>query len=1137
MALDTITFKLGEDTDTDIREVKGYRYALNCKNGTSDESNVGAIENIMGNTKIESYLPVPYYIGNNLVTSGNYTCIGGCEDLENNAYIYFLYNDMGNHRVVRYFILTGVVERILVQATPHPAGYYFEADLNFSLLHKIRGANVVQGMLYWTDNYNPPRKINISKAQICTATGGGSPLGYRKITDQLLDVIKYPPLKSPTINYFDDTTINLNLLRGAQWQFAYKYIYDDYEKSVLSPTSKVSKPLDDEQSNGNWTLIPYKNNCIQVNINTGAEIVTKIEIYARGNSATEDANPVTVSCNNSEWFLVETLDKYGNTPIASDISYTYNFYNNKVRLSSDQTDMVRLFDYVPQITGAQELIEKNRLLYADITEGYDNVKTQVTLQPDFLRITTPQPLITFNTNSNPSSTAQEQARQHGYLPMQPTFDPPVIGNYYTLTFYLSGGGTRSVSVTATTTNITDLANSLIAAVNSSFGGASSVLTNLFYANGITCLVFNVSGMSISYTMVALSEYEASALAKTSSFKTGAYHNLGIIYYDRALRSGAVNECNPVYIPYYTETPRHMNNDYRVAIHYNVSHKPPDWATHWQWAYSKNTSISEFLQFYISSIADVPLSGQTIVDVNTGIISWNTANPKCIIGTYIWKKGDRMRFITTPTVPNTVTTYIDKEIIGVGATWVILEQFDWATAGIGVNSLIEIYTPALKVSENIYYEIGECYEVGDAGLSTRYHKNASGWLNDGDVYVRNRYTDAFGFVCEDVNWSDWYISDSCNIGRPNAAISTMKRMRLQSNLRFGGQLVQDTRINNLSRFDALDYISLPDKFGAICKLKEVGNVVKVVQAKKVSSIYVGIQSTGEADGTSNLYITNKVLGTVRIPNENYGSIHPDSVICANRALYYYDVYNYCAVRDAANGSEPISNYGKIGYFTQLSDRILNCVPDTLNITAEFDYTTFQYIFSYSFDEIDTLQNTVKISDTIAFNELKNFWDTHYSFVPEHLGCVGGSLISFLNGQLWLHHSNSRYGMFYDKKYPTQIKFVCNVEPLKIKNFLAMGYYSNHKWYAVDITIPPCDSYPNGMKSRLKENKFVLKEGVYYAEFMKDMLTPLFGDDLDALLNGRNLRGQAIEITLETLNDDLTYLYAATVNAIPSERSAQ
>jgi len=36
-------------------------------------------------------------------------------------------------------------------------------------------------------------------------------------------------------------------------------------------------------------------------------------------------------------------------------------------------------------------------------------------------------------------------------------------------------------------------------------------------------------------------------------------------------------------------------------------------------------------------------------------------------------------------------------------------------------LFEIYTPKLKSDDQIYYEFGQCYEVGDAGLSTRFHK--------------------------------------------------------------------------------------------------------------------------------------------------------------------------------------------------------------------------------------------------------------------------------------------------------------------------------------------------------------------------------------------------------------------------------
>jgi len=36
--------------------------------------------------------------------------------------------------------------------------------LNFSKNHLITGVNLIDDLLFWTDNYNQPRKINVAKA-------------------------------------------------------------------------------------------------------------------------------------------------------------------------------------------------------------------------------------------------------------------------------------------------------------------------------------------------------------------------------------------------------------------------------------------------------------------------------------------------------------------------------------------------------------------------------------------------------------------------------------------------------------------------------------------------------------------------------------------------------------------------------------------------------------------------------------------------------------------------------------------------------------------------------------------------------------------------------------------------------------
>ena len=134
----------GMDMDTDERFVakNDYRDALNCRIITSDEGNSGVVENIRSNKKF-----------NNIKIGSSDICIGAYEDLSNGSVIYFILAADGNDGI--YKLNTGGGVETILQ---HPI-------LNFHKNYLITGINIVgddedvfpDGLLYWTDDFNPPR--------------------------------------------------------------------------------------------------------------------------------------------------------------------------------------------------------------------------------------------------------------------------------------------------------------------------------------------------------------------------------------------------------------------------------------------------------------------------------------------------------------------------------------------------------------------------------------------------------------------------------------------------------------------------------------------------------------------------------------------------------------------------------------------------------------------------------------------------------------------------------------------------------------------------------------------------------------------------------------------------------------------
>lgn len=1091
--------------------------------------------------------------------------------------------------------------------------------LNFHPDHLITSCYVIQNLLYWNDDINPPRKINIDKAIRFTNSGGADILGYHIISEQIIDRIKWPPKFSPLCSYQNDYSYNYNNLRGSTFQFAYSYIYDDNEKSTFSPITKLPIPYNEEAINGDYINNIHFNNCIDIILNTGNENIKAINIYGRSN-ATDDT-PITVSANYSNWYLIERIEKYdtqGNVLIPNNNPlYSYGFLNNKIKDIVTQADAIRLFDYVPIFSGASELIEKNRILDGDITEGYDNVDIDVNL-------TVRQESVNYNVNNYTILPINIVNSWYVPTPFAPAglytvnsladflfnhswylFDMPVIplqaGDVLNVlidfivvadpipgTVYILS---RQVIISYTDTqNYPQGARDKIASVLSN--DIPIIIVNN-YPNGIYLVSAWLSPGGDSCKAIAITINGTHFADQTifKSWKSGGYQEFGLVYYDRANRSGATNKSEDTvkYIRFITETSyAGVTSSEAIAnvIDWEINHIPPIWATHYQWVCSKSTTIKEYIHYHVQRIT---VSGnKTRVMFNTALVNYQSLCYKSILQSWVWQKGDRLRFVLlynnlavgqwTWCNPSTMGygTLLDYEIIGYdsGTGEFICEYFNPASIYSMLTHyvpVIEVYRPAKEIGERRFYEMGECFEIGDAGLPTRYHKKgfgltaqdqtgilpAKGTFDAGDCYVKIRRTaesllptptpNFQYFPCEEENLSDFYVSDSCDIGRVNIVDRNMKQRRLQANLRFGGKLLQDTQINDLSRFDVLNAEQLPDKFGAIEKIIEVGDVVKVIQHIKCSSIYVGLQKTAEADNTSNLYTISGVLGTIIIPVPNHGTMHPESVCRWDRSLYFYDLLNGEYIRDTVNGTFAISSYGAVNYFRIWKEQILNALKNRgkSRVISAFDKVTEQVIVSLEWSY--PIGHSIPIpglrKETIAFLEntdevqtvYSNQWKTFYNFTPEYYGYTGTAFVAFQDGNLWLQHSNNIRCNFMGVKYPEKITFVINISPDTIKRFLAMAYDSNKRWGVESIRIPVNENYPQGQFSSIKDAKFVSKEGYFYAEFNKDINTPGFASQLEALINGRELRSQTCEITMSNIHDDEVELFEAYITLILSPKS--
>ena len=143
--------KMNKDLDERLVPNGQYRDAQNIQISTSEGSDVGAVENILGNTKKNNKPGGGTWNANFGLT--NAECIGAVRDSQNEKIYWFVTSDSVD-AILEYDQSANVIAPVLVDTG---------SILDFSASNLITGINILSGMLFWTDDNSEPKKISISR--------------------------------------------------------------------------------------------------------------------------------------------------------------------------------------------------------------------------------------------------------------------------------------------------------------------------------------------------------------------------------------------------------------------------------------------------------------------------------------------------------------------------------------------------------------------------------------------------------------------------------------------------------------------------------------------------------------------------------------------------------------------------------------------------------------------------------------------------------------------------------------------------------------------------------------------------------------------------------------------------------------
>ena len=191
-----ISSKMNKDLDDRLIPNNQYRDALNIEVGKSETNNIGVLQNVYGNVKITNE------------TNPDLECIGVFMDNQNNRIFQFLtdYIDPTPNNIT--YPTSGTMKIVMMDLNTNPSSYTVLVEglfLNFAKNRQFRitGVNLVEGLLFWTDNRNQPRKINVTNAFNNPATS----LNPYYTTETQISVAKYSPVDPITMYKKETATV------------------------------------------------------------------------------------------------------------------------------------------------------------------------------------------------------------------------------------------------------------------------------------------------------------------------------------------------------------------------------------------------------------------------------------------------------------------------------------------------------------------------------------------------------------------------------------------------------------------------------------------------------------------------------------------------------------------------------------------------------------------------------------------------------------------------------------------------------------------------------------------------------------------------------------------------------------------
>jgi len=968
------------------------------------------------------------------------------------------------------------------------------ANLNFSVNYPVT-LRVANGLLYFNDFLNQPRKINIESAKAGLYNG-------TNFSEVAIAQNRRVPIREISVARGTDGAshvLNNPPIRRQSWQFALRFVYLDGEVTKLGPVSKVAACSRSEAQDATW-------NKIDLGFLIEKEVVPflkRIELIARQG-------------NGGNWFIYDKIDPSALTTLSAGYySYSYQFYADRSGPVLPDDEALPLYESFPRLSSSMELFE-NRLFEIDSLEGFDleEENWDASIQQTTIADTT-----SYVDQINPIPYFLFPASKYG------------AG----LIFKMKDSGQTTPTIAKTGLSFLTLESTVtydeplaLLRVKTTGQKASIQLTGTPPKDAISVQAVRTNNLSYLwwYGSKFLVKFplsnEPTTLtdAPTGYFIEDGYQYFDMKYWSGQILSGAEYNFpigNAAYMDIVVPDDMPFSIDDSILVQLLFDYPQMGGG-------NANFSVGVVKRFSnkIRIKLTANLDWRAIFKWTANIVGYGSGVNLSLAGgdgTYNNDEYFLHLLILRPQDQNADQIYyeIGQEIL-INNPGTDSRSFSSNTIDLGGDCYIQGYT---------YFEQGKpghSNDVVPAGTD----------INTLDSRYRIAYPsmspliDKKGIIFKNAIQTDQ--------GKASLEVDDFSEKNYGSVVRWSESYIFDSLLNGLGIMDSGNKYALPIERGDITKLVgTTGNVLLAIHARAMTSLYVNVHLLVNKQDSS-IVSSDETIGDNRLVAGHYGTVNPESVVCVDDyRVYGFDLNASEPWRRSLDGVVPLATtYKSKNYFLNKSNTLkaAKAIDPTVNIRVIGGYDPYLEMFFLTFQEVsytDGNGNTVFIpAETVGYSELTKSWFGNLDFTPEFYSYQGNNLLSVKNQKLWQHNADgNNHNQFYDVQYDSEMVTVCHPLDDTDNRFDNIAVYSNDLWELISAETE------SGQVTSMISSNFTPRDDFFYAEMLRDENTPsqLLPPGRSPRLHGNRLIGQTLKMTLRNSSKKEVILNAVYLGYTP------